>query len=155
MSEQMSDEALELFVDRQVAELMGRELGPRRARSCEAIDLSRSVSKYAYPRRRGLRRLRLLRSDPRSDRGAGSLFLADGLEGRYAASPVALRLAKRIRKEAAARRGRDIELEDMEKYELLRFLDQVAFDRMLEAELLELRAMLRGERRPEEQPPSA
>jgi hypothetical protein len=84
-----------------------------------------------------------------------ALFLADGLEGRYAASPVALRLAKRIREEAAARRGRDIELEDMEKYELLRFLDQVAFDRMLEPELLELQAMLRGERRPGEQPPSA
>jgi hypothetical protein len=39
-----------------------------------------------------------------------ALFLADGLEGRYAASAVALRLAKRIREEAAARRGRDIEL---------------------------------------------
>jgi hypothetical protein len=84
-----------------------------------------------------------------------ALFLADGLEGRYAASPVALRLAKRIREEAAARRARDIELADMEKYELLRFLDQVAFDRMLETELLELQAMLRGERRPGEQPPSA
>lgn len=84
-----------------------------------------------------------------------ALFLADGLEGTYAASPVAQRLAKRIRERAAARRARDIELEDMEKYELLRFLDQVAFDRALETELLELQAMLRGERRPGEQPPSA
>jgi hypothetical protein len=82
-----------------------------------------------------------------------ALFLADGLEGRYAASPVALRLAKRIREEAAARRARDIELADMEKYELLRFLDQVAFDRMLETELLELQAMLRGER--QEEPPGS
>jgi hypothetical protein len=41
----------------------------------------------------------------------------------------------------------------MEKYELLRFLDQVAFDRMLETELQELQVMLRGERGPGE--PSA
>ena len=87
---------------------------------------------------------RLLRETPHP------LFLADGLEGRYATSPVALRLAKRIREEATGRRGRDIELEDREKYELLRFLDQVAFDRMLETELLELQAMLRGERGPGE-----
>jgi hypothetical protein len=87
-----------------------------------------------------------------------ALFLADGLEGRYAASPVALRLAKRIREEAGAnfkRPSQDIDLEDMEKYELLRFLDQVAFDRMLETELLELQAMLRGQRRPEEEPPGS
>ena len=35
-----------------------------------------------------------------------ALFIADGLEGRYAASAVALRLAKRIREEAAATRPR-------------------------------------------------
>jgi hypothetical protein len=87
-----------------------------------------------------------------------ALFLADGLEGRYAASPVALRLAKRIRKEAGAnfqRPSQDIDLEDMEKYELLRFLDQVAFDQVLETELLDLQAMLRGQRGPEEEPPSS
>lgn len=89
-------------------------------------------------------------SSPPSSRTPHPLFRADGLEGRYATSPVAVRLAKRIREEATGRRGRDIELEDMEKYELLRFLDQVAFDRMLETELLELQAMLRGERGPGE-----
>jgi hypothetical protein len=34
VSEQMSDEALELYVDRQMAELMVENRGPRRARSC-------------------------------------------------------------------------------------------------------------------------
>jgi hypothetical protein len=82
-----------------------------------------------------------------------ALFLADGLEGRYAASPVAQRLAERIREEAGAnfqRPSQDIDLEDMEKYELLRVIDQAAFDRMLDTELLELQAMLRGKRRPGE-----
>jgi hypothetical protein len=83
-----------------------------------------------------------------------ALFLADGLEGIYAASPVAQRLAARIWKEARAgpkRPGQDIDLEDMEKYELLRVLDQ-AVDTNLGEELRALQAMLRGERRPGEPP---
>jgi len=84
-----------------------------------------------------------------------AVFLAEGLEGRYAASAVALRLAKRIREEAGAnvqRLSQDIDLEDMEKYELLRVLDQAA-DTNLGEELRALQAMLRGERRPGEEPP--
>jgi hypothetical protein len=76
-----------------------------------------------------------------------ALFLADGLEGRYVASPVALRLAKRIWEEARGHRpSQEVDLEDKEKYELLRVLDQAAADSELETELQALRAMLRGER---------
>jgi hypothetical protein len=83
-------------------------------------------------------------------------YLADELDGRYAASPVALRLAKRIREEAGAglqRPSQDVDLADMDRYELLRTLDQADLEKEVDEQLRALRLMLQAERLPGEPGP--
>jgi hypothetical protein len=81
-------------------------------------------------------------------------FVAEQLRIRGERHPVALELAERIEQEAEASTfsapGRDVELDETEKDELIEALDALELDAALTGHVRSLRSALQGERWPGE-----